>query len=67
MGGFGIGSDIAFNTVASFGFRISRVIAVSLGGRYMYTDYKKGTIDTDDYFAYEGEEFGLLFGLGFRF
>ncbi len=67
VGGFGIGSDLAFNAAANFGFRISRVVSVALGGRYLYTDYSKGTIDTDDYFAYEGDEFGLLAGFGFRF
>lgn len=67
IGGFGIGSDFAFNALANFGYRISRVIYVSLGGRYMYTDYERGTARTTDYFAYEGEEVGLLLGLGFRF
>jgi hypothetical protein len=67
LGGFGISSDLAFNAAANFGFRISRVVSVSLGGRYMYTDYTSGTIDTDDYFAYKGDESGLLLGLGFRF
>ena len=67
LGGFGISSDLAFNAAANFGFRISRVVSVSLGGRYMYTDYTSGTIDTDDDFAYQGDESGLLLGLGFRF
>ena len=67
IGGFGVGSDLAWNLVADFGFRISRVVTVGLGGRYLYTDYSSGTIDTDGYFAFKGNEFGLLAGLGFRF
>ncbi len=62
-----MGSDLAFNAAANFGFRISRVVSVALGGRYRYTDYSKGTIDTDDYFASKGHEFGLLAGLGIGF
>lgn len=67
IGGFGVGSDLAWNLVADFGFRISRVVTVGLGGRYLYTDYSSGTIDTDGYFAFKGNEFGLLAGLGVRF
>lgn len=67
VGGFGIGSDLTFNAAVNLGFRISRVVYVSLGGRYLYTDYSSGTIDTDEYFAYKGDEMGLLLGLGFRF
>lgn len=67
LGGFGISSDLAFNATANLGFRISRVVYLSLGGRYLYSDYESGTIDSDDYFALKGDEVGLLLGLGFRF
>ncbi len=41
--------------------------SLSLGGRYLYTDSSNGTIDTDDYFAFKGNQFGMLLGLGFHF
>jgi hypothetical protein len=67
VGGFGVGSDLAFNVVTQFGYRFSRVVYVGLGGKYLYTDYSSGTMGTDDYFAYKGDQFGILLGLGFRF
>lgn len=67
IGGFGVGSDLALNVVTGFGYRFSRVVYAALGGRYLYTDYKNGTIDTEDYFAFKGDQFGILLGLGFRF
>jgi len=67
IGGFGVGSDLALNFAAHFGYRISKTVFLSLGGRYLYTDYASGTIDTDDYFAFKGDQFGILAGLGFRF
>ena len=67
VGGFGIGSDFTFNGAAHLGYRFSRLIFVSLGYRYLYTDYESGTVNTSDYFAYKGDEMGLLLGLGFRF
>lgn len=67
VGGFGIGSDVTFNALANFGYRISQLIYVSLGFRYLYTDYENGTVNTSDYFAYKGNETGLKLGLGFRF
>ncbi len=67
VGGFGVGSEIAANLVANFGYRISRLVYVSLGGRYLYTDYESGTAGSDDYWAFDGDQFGLLAGLGFRF
>jgi hypothetical protein len=41
--------------------------SLSQGGRYLYTDSSNGTIDTDDYFAFKGNQFGMLLGLGFHF
>jgi len=67
VGGFGIGSDLAFNGEANLGFRVSRLVYLVLGGRFLHTDYKSGDSGTEDYFAYEGDEFGLVAGLGFRF
>lgn len=67
IGGFGVGSDLALNFVANFGYRISRVVYLTLGGRYLYTDYSNGTIDTDDYFATKGDQSGIVLGLGFHF
>ncbi|MEE8571729.1 MAG: hypothetical protein V3T20_00565 [Gemmatimonadota bacterium] len=67
IGGFGVGSDLALNFAANFGYRISRVVYLTLGGRYLYTDYSNGTIDTEDYFAFKGDQFGILAGRGFHF
>lgn len=41
--------------------------SLSLGGRYLYTASSNGTIDTHDYFAFKGNQFGKLLGLGFHF
>ena len=67
VGGFGVGSDLAVNVAANFGYRISRTVFVGLGGRYLYTDYMDGTEGTLDYFAFNGDQFGIQLGLGFRF
>jgi hypothetical protein len=38
-----------------------------LVGTFLYTDYSNGTIDTEDYFAFKGDQLGILAGLGFHF
>jgi hypothetical protein len=67
VGGFGVGSDISVNLGANFGYRLSQLVYLTLGGRYLYTDYETGTVGQGDYWAFEGDMFGLLLGLGFRF
>lgn len=67
VGGFGIGSDFALNGELALAYRISRLVFVAVGGRWLHSDYESNSVGTDGYFAYEGDETGLFAGLGFRF
>ncbi len=61
VGGFGVGSEIAWNTQATVGVNFSRNVFGELGYRYMYVDY-----DQND-FLYQMNSYGLFAGLGFKF
>ena len=67
IGGFGVGSQFAFNGGAGIAYRISRLIALDLGFRYQYTNYETGTEGTVDYFQQKTDRYGILGGLGFWF
>ena len=46
VGGFGVGSDIAFNLSAELGWTLSQAFQIALGYRYMDVDYEdEGTFD----------------------
>jgi hypothetical protein len=66
-GGFGIGSDLALNGEIGLAYRISRLVFIAVGGRWLHSDYESGSNGTEGYFAYEGDETGLYLGIGFRF
>lgn len=61
VGGFGAGSQIAWNAQATIGFNITRNLFAEFGYRYMYVDYQNGG------FLYDMNSFGLYSGVGVRF
>jgi len=61
VGGFGAGSQIAWNVQASVGINFTRNIFAELGYRYMYVDYTNGG------FLYQVNSFGLFSGVGVKF
>lgn len=61
VGGFGVGSQIAWNVQATIGVNLTRNLFAEIGYRYVYIDY------THDGFVYDMNSFGLYSGLGVRF
>ncbi len=61
VGGFGAGSQIAWNVQASIGFNFTRNIFAELGYRYMYVDYENNG------FVYDMNSYGLYSSVGFKF
>lgn len=61
IGGFGIGSDIAFDGVASVGYAFNDTISASLGFRWLSVDYD------DDDFTYDVDQYGPIAGLRISF
>ena len=61
VGGFGAGSQIAWNVQATIGVNITRQLFAELGYRYMYVDY------TSSDFLYKMNSYGLYSGFGVRF
>ena len=67
IGGFGIGSQFAFNSAAGIGFRLIRLLSIDVAFRYLYMDYESGTAGTLSFYRQQTDQFGILFGLGFWF
>ncbi len=61
VGGFGAGSQIAWNVQTTIGVNITRNTFAEIGYRYMYVDYTNGG------FLYQMNSYGLYSGLGVRF
>jgi len=61
IGGFGVGSDLAWTVQATVGYQFSEAVSTEIGYRYMDTDY------TDGAFVYDMASHGLYLGLNFRF
>jgi opacity protein-like surface antigen len=61
IGGFGVGSDFAWNLQATVGYQFTETISAELGYRYYQTDYSDGG------FVYDMAESGLYTGVNFRF
>ena len=61
VGGFGAGSQIAWNVQATIGINFTRNIFAELGYRYMYVDYD------NDNLLYQMNSFGLFSGIGVKF
>lgn len=61
IGGFGVGSDLAWTVQATVGYQFSERISTELGYRYMDTDFSEGE------FVYDVAEHGLYLGLNLTF
>ena len=61
VGGFGAGSNIAWNAQGSIGVNITRHVFVEAGWRYFYMDY------ANDGALYKAAEYGLFSGIGVKF
>ncbi len=60
-GGFGVGSQLTYQTYAGVGKQFKTKYAVMLGYRYLFVDYKNGA------FVYDVHMSGLLAGFKIRF
>lgn len=65
VGGFGIGSDLAWQAFPSVGFDMAKWASIEVGYRFMSTDYETG--DGADEFAYDMLYQGPVLGVAFRF
>ena len=61
VGGFGAGSQIAWNAQASLGVNFTRNLFGELGYRYFYMDYTNGGA------LYNAAEAGIFGGIGVKF
>jgi hypothetical protein len=58
VGGFGVGSHLTWEGVASFRYHLSQTVDLGLGYRYMHIDYDKSN------FKFVGSMSGPLIGIG---
>ncbi len=65
VGGFGVGSDLAWQAFADVGFRASDLVSVVLGYRAIDIDYEEG--EGNDLFRYDVMSSGPQLGVAFRF
>ncbi len=65
IGGFGIGSDLAWQLQANGGYRFSDLFQVTVGYRALSVDYEKGT--DNDRFLYDVTTLGPVVQIGFNF
>lgn len=61
IGGFGVGSDLTWQTLAEINYRFSPMFVGKFGYRYLHVDYSKGN------FVYDMALSGPYLGLGIRF
>ena len=66
MGGFGLGSNFAFNLQPGLAYRFSDVFSMALQYKYLYADFENDK-DGVDFFAIDASNHGPLLGLMFRF
>lgn len=60
IGGFGVGSDLAWNVFGSLGYQWNERLSTELGYRYLSMDYSDGG------FIFDADMSGLFLGLTFR-
>jgi hypothetical protein len=65
IGGFGIGSDLAWQIQAYAGYRFSKLFEVTGGYRIISLDYESGS--GQDRFLYNVDTSGPVIRLGFNF
>lgn len=63
IGGFGVGSDLAWQVHGKAGYRFSELFGLDLAYRVISMDYEKG----DPGFVYDMRIFGPELGLVFHF
>jgi hypothetical protein len=61
IGGFGVGSDLAWQLYGALGWHLTPHTTVELGYRYLYMDYTRGG------FVYDLATHGAFVGMGFTF
>jgi hypothetical protein len=61
IGGFGVGSDIAWTMQATVGYQFTEKVSAELGYRHLQTDYEDGN------FTYDMASTGIYTGLNIRF
>jgi hypothetical protein len=66
IGGFGLGSSFAWNNILMLGFRLSRVVSVGAGFRYLSTDYDNGE-EGLAFRDWDVDQYGFLVGFDFTF
>jgi hypothetical protein len=67
IGGFGIGSDFAWQAFPFVGYRFSQVFELAGGYRAIGMKYENGDSGTTDYFLYDMTIFGPQLGIILRF
>jgi hypothetical protein len=67
IGGFGIGSQLAWQLQPDVYYRVSKLFEVGLGYRIISMNYHTGTEHTDNWFLFDMEEYGPQLRLGFNF
>jgi hypothetical protein len=65
VGGFGVGSELAWQAYANIGFRASDLVSLIVGYRALDMDYEDGS--GDDLFRYDVLTAGPQLGVAFRF
>jgi hypothetical protein len=65
IGGFGVGSDLAWQAYADIGYRASDLVSIIFGYRAIDIDYEEG--GGRDYFHYDLQIAGPQLGVVFRF
>ena len=67
-GGFGAGSgsDLSYKVELGAGYKINEDWLVGVGFRYLDIDYEDGDTTDSDYYAYDGNEYGLLLGILYK-
>ena len=65
IGGFGVGSQFAWQLQPDIAFRASRLLQIGVGYRYLSMDYNHGS--GSDRFLYDMEEYGPQIRIGFNF
>src|SRR5450432_559784 len=67
IGGFGIGSSLAWQLQPDIFYRASRLLQLGLGYRIISMNYTNGDKGTDNYFLYDMQEYGPQIRIGFNF
>jgi len=61
IGGFGVGSDLAWTLQATVGYNFTENVSAELGYRYLHTDYSDGA------FTYDVAQAGIFTSLNIKF